>query len=235
MAPAAPAKPALPKLSGPMWVLALLGLTITFVLVVRLEYNYKLLLARRAQIGGQAGRWFPGFGAFLRIWLGTLAVFLLSALLVAGLAMLLAMLFGGAQALGARTGVMRVVFLVFFGIVAGAAGAFLAISPAMAYREARMFQLLWDNIGVSRIARFKTSLRTGAFVWLRIRNVLLTALTLGLYRPFARVAEYRMKAESTMLYLKGDLAPLVGQLMQQQQKDGLGDAMADALGLDLVG
>ena len=235
MAPDAKAKAALPKLSAPMWILVLLGLTLTFVFVVRLEYNYKLLLARRTQIGGQAGRWFPGFGAFLRIWLGTVGVFLLSALLVTGLAMLLAMLFGGAQALSERTGVMRVVFLVFFGIVAGVAGAFLAISPAMAYREARMFQLLWDNVGVSRLARFKTSLRTGAFVWLRIRNVLLTALTLGLYRPFARVNEYRMKAESTMLYLKGDMAPLVGQLMQQQQKDGLGDAMADALGLDLVG
>jgi len=145
------------------------------------------------------------------------------------------MAFGGPQALGARTGVMRVVFLVFFGMVAGAVGAFLALSPALAYREARMFQLLWDNVGVSRVARFKTSLRTGAFVWLRIRNVLLTSLTLGLYRPFARVNEYRMKADSTMLYIKGDLAPLVGQLMAQQQKDGFGDAVADALGLDLVG
>ena len=31
---------------------------------------------------------------------------------------------------------------------------FLASAPARAYRQARMFQLVWNNVGVSRIARF---------------------------------------------------------------------------------
>lgn len=43
-----------------------------------------------------------------------------------------------------------------------------------------MFQLMWNNIGVSDMARFKTDLRTAGFVWLRIRNILLNMLTAGL-------------------------------------------------------
>ena len=58
-------------------------------------------------------------------------------------------------------------------------------------------------------------------------------LTLGLYRPFAMVSEYRMKTHSIKLHVKGGVNQLVGQLVQQQ--GGLGDAVADAVGLDLVG
>ena len=63
--------------------------------------------------------------------------------------------------------------------------------------------------------------------------LLLTLLTLGFYRPFARVSEYRMKADSVTLHVKGGLDQLVGELVQQQE--GLGDALADAAGLDIVG
>lgn len=96
-----------------------------------------------------------------------------------------------------------------------------------------MFQLIWNNVGLSQIARFKTRLQPWAYVRLRIRNVLLTLLTLGLYRPFARVSEYRMKVDSVTLHVKGGLGQLVGQLSRQQQ--ALGDALADVAGLDLVG
>ena len=43
-----------------------------------------------------------------------------------------------------------------------------------------------------------------------------------------------MKADSVTLHVKGGLDQLVGQLVRQQQ-DGLGDALADAAGLDLIG
>jgi uncharacterized membrane protein YjgN (DUF898 family) len=71
------------------------------------------------------------------------------------------------------------------------------------------------------------------YVGLRVVNVLLTLLTLGFYRPFAMVSEYRMKAESVTLHVKGGLDQLAGQLAREEQ--GLGDAIADAVGLDLVG
>lgn len=227
-----------PEITAPMGILLFLGLATSFVLMTRLDYNYKVLLVRRTLIGDQAGRWHPGFGAFLRIALASLGVFLLSAVLVTLAMMLLGALFGGVQVLMGGTGGSRtamVIKAILIGTVIGLAGFFLSISPALAYREARMFQLLWNGVGVSRIARFRTSLGTSAFVWLRIKNVLLTVITLGFYRPFARVNEYRMKAESTMLYLKGGVEPLVSQLTRQQEQGGFGDAVADALGLDLVG
>ncbi|MPM52559.1 hypothetical protein SDC9_99319 [bioreactor metagenome] len=64
--------------------------------------------------------------------------------------------------------------------------------------------------------------------------MLLTLLTLGFYRPFARVNEYRMKFDSVTLYVKGSVDQLTGRL-QQGQKEGFGDALADAAGLDLIG
>ncbi len=70
--------------------------------------------------------------------------------------------------------------------------------------------------------------------WLRLKNMLLTLLTLGLYRPFARVSEYRMKLESVTLHIKGGVDQMAGILVRQQQ-GGLGDALADAAGLDLIG
>jgi uncharacterized membrane protein YjgN (DUF898 family) len=96
-----------------------------------------------------------------------------------------------------------------------------------------MFQLVWNNIGVSQVARFKCRLKPWRYVGLRVKNVLLSLLTLGFYRPFARVSEYRMKTESVTLHVKGGLDQLAGQLAREEQ--AVGDAIADAVGLELVG
>jgi len=48
------------------------------------------------------------------------------------------------------------------------------------------------------------------------------------------VSEHRMKTESVTLHVKGGLDQLAGQLARQQQ-GSVGDAIADAVGLDLVG
>ena len=97
-----------------------------------------------------------------------------------------------------------------------------------------MFQLLWNNIGVSQIARSTCNLRAGRFARLRLKTMVLTLLTLGFYRPFARVSEYRMKLESVTLHIKGGADQVAGVLVRQQE-GGLGDALADAAGLDLIG
>jgi uncharacterized membrane protein YjgN (DUF898 family) len=119
-------------------------------------------------------------------------------------------------------------------IVVGFFMLLLASAPARAYREARMFQLMWNNIGVSHVARFKSRLKSGSYVGLRIKNMLLSLLTLGLYRPFARVSEYRMKVESVTLHVKGGVEQVAGAMVRQQ-RGALGDALADAAGLDLIG
>jgi uncharacterized membrane protein YjgN (DUF898 family) len=170
---------------------------------------------------------------FVKVWLATLLVFVLT-LIVFALAA--ALLVGGSSALLPQLKQMGlfIVLLILFAAVFGVLLVVAATAPARAYREARMFRLVWDNVGVSQVARFKCHLRPGAYVWLRIRNMLLTLLTLGLYRPFARVSEYRMKLESVTLHVKGSVDQVAGVLVKQQQ-GGLGDALADAVGLDLIG
>jgi uncharacterized membrane protein YjgN (DUF898 family) len=97
-----------------------------------------------------------------------------------------------------------------------------------------MFNLVWSNTGLGNVARFKCELRVWRYVRLRLKNMLLSMLTFGFYRPFAITSEYRMKTESVTLHVKGGLDQLVGRLVTQQQ-GAVGDAIADAVGLDLVG
>ena len=209
----------------------LLALVLTVLLTIRLNYNYQGLLVRRARIGTQAGRWKPVFRDFVRIWAATVGVFLLAVVVVGGL--LLGVGASMAVFSGPRTTGLMGFILMVVALLAALLGLLLALAPARAYREARMFRLVWNKVGVSDIARFKCRLRVGRYVGLRIKNILLTLLTLGFYRPFARVSEYTMKVESVTLHLKGSVDQLVGQLVDQQ--GALGDALADAVGLDLVG
>lgn len=219
-----------PVVSLPMWGLIALGVAVSLLCIIRVEFNYKSLLVLRAGIGKQRGRWKPVYSDFVRIWGATIAV------LLAGIALILALgagalytlqaLFSAARGPAMFMLILVTVLVVFLGLV-------LVSAPARAYREARMFKLIWSNVGLSQIARFKCDLRHWPFVRLRLKNLLLTLLTLGFYRPFARVSEYRMKADSVTLHVKGGPDQLVGDLVKQQE--GLGDALADAAGLDIVG
>ncbi len=219
-----------PVVSAPMWGLIGLGLLLSLLCIIRVEFNYKSLLVLRAGIGQQRGRWKPVYSDFVRIWGATVLVALAGVALVLGLA-------GGAiytlQAMFSSARGQALFLLVFLVVLATLLGLILASAPARAYREARMFRLIWSNVGLGQIARFKCDLSHWAFMRLRIKNVLLTLLTVGFYRPFARVSEYRMKADSVTLHVKGGLDQLVGELVRQQ--DGLGDALADVAGLDIVG
>jgi uncharacterized membrane protein YjgN (DUF898 family) len=223
--------PGLPAMNAAMWGLIALGVILSVLCIIRVEFNYKSLLVLRGGIGNQRGRWKPVYGDFVRIWLATVGVLLagaaLAAALATGLVLAAQMAFGTTRAFGAMF-----VVLVFLAVLAGLLGLVIATAPARAYREARMFQLIWSNVGLSQIARFKCQLRPWAYVRLRMKNLLLTVLTLGLYRPFARANEYAMKVNSVTLYVKGGLDQLVGQLGRQQ--DALGDALADAIGLGIV-
>lgn len=224
----------MPPFTAGMGGLLLLGLALTVLCFIRLEYNYKSLLVLKAQVGAEKGRWKPVYMDFVKIWLATVAVFILC---VVGIVALVALLAGGSIALLASQSERMGLWMIVVGFLAAVVGFFLLIlasAPARAYREARMFQLMWNNIGVSHVARFKCHLKSGRFVGLRIKNILLTLLTLGLYRPFARVSEYQMKCESVTLHVKGGVEQVAGAMVRQQQ-GGLGDALADAAGLDLIG
>lgn len=225
----------LPTMTAAIWGLFVLGLLLSVLCFIRLEFNYKSLLVLRTQVGAETGRWKPVYMDFIKVWAATVAVFLL---FVVGISIGLAVLAGGSFALiaGLKDKWGALIFVIILvALVAGVFLLFLASAPARAYREARMFQLMWDNIGLSQVARFKCHLRTGSYVLLRIKNLFLTLLTLGLYRPFARVSEYRMKAESVTLHVKGGVDQVTSAMVRQQKEGGIGDALADAAGLDLIG
>ncbi len=225
----------LPTMTAAIWGLFVLGLLLSVLCFIRLEFNYKSLLVLRTQVGAETGRWKPVYMDFIKVWAATVAVFLL---FVVGISVGLAVLAGGSFALiaGLKDKWGALIFVIILvALVAGVFLLFLASAPARAYREARMFQLMWDNIGLSQVARFKCHLRTGRYVLLRIKNLFLTLLTLGLYRPFARVSEYRMKVDSVTLHVKGGVDQVAGSMVRQQQQGGIGDALADAAGLDLIG
>lgn len=224
----------LPQVSAPMVALVVLGLVLTVLCLIRIDFNYRSLLVLRASLGTELGRWKPVYMDFVRLWLATVGVFLVSILV---LSLLLAGLVGGSFAMvkalaQGQPGVGMVLFLIA-AFVALLFVLFLATAPARAYREAALFRLTWNNIGVSRIARFKCDLRVGRYVLLRLRNMLLTLVTLGLFRPFAVVSEYRMKLESVTLHIKGGVDQVAGTLARQQT-GGIGDALADAAGLELI-
>ncbi|QNN56729.1 DUF898 domain-containing protein [Diaphorobacter ruginosibacter] len=224
----------MPRIPGAAFGVLALSLFLTVLCFIRIEYNYRSLLVLRTRIGNEVSRWKPVYMDFVKIWAGTVLMFLFSMLLLVALGFAA---YGGAalliKSLMLGGGAMFVVILLV-GAVLLLLLLLLASGPARAYREARMFHLVWNNTGISTIARFKCSLSVGGFVLLRLKNMLLTILTLGFYRPFARVNEYRMKFDSVTLYVKGSMDQLAGRL-EQAQKEGFGDALADAAGLDLIG
>lgn len=220
--------------AGPAIAVLLLALVLTLLCVIRLEFNYRRLLVARARIGGLAGRFKPVYGDFVKVWLASVGIFVLTLLAVGGV--LAALAYGSGHLAsehlrGSGVAEMILLGLLVFGITLGV--MVLVSLPAHAYREARMFQLVWNNVGFDRIARTHSRLRTGAYVMLRVKNLLLSFLTLGFYRPFAVTSEYAAKVGSVTIYLEGDTEQLVGELVRQQ--GAFGDAAADALGLDLIG
>ena len=232
--------PGLRHSPGVLGALLVFALAASLAGFVRLEFNYTRLLFLRSGIGGQAGCWKPTYRAFVRIWLASVGVFLACLLVL--------VLVGAAVGLGPRGigmggdgvagllrgwgGVLLTMWLLVLWLLVPLA-LFVASAPAWAWREARMFALVWSGVGLGRIARVRSTLDPWRFVRLRVMNTILTLLTLGLYRPFAKVSEYRMKTESLTVYVRGDLDALVDRLEREQ--GALGDALADAVGLDLVG
>jgi uncharacterized membrane protein YjgN (DUF898 family) len=213
------------------WPTVAAALLVTLLAVIRLEFNYKRLLFTHALVGDQPGHWKPVFSDFVRVWASTVGVFAVCLLLGVGLAVfawywLFSNLLSG-------IGMLALVVVPVLMLATAALIWMVALLPARAFREARIFRLVWNNVGVSDMARFRCDLRARDYVLLRLRNLLLTFVTLGFYRPFAMISEYRIKAESVDVLVKGGLERVAGRMVAEQ--GALGDAMADAAGLDLVG
>lgn len=220
--------------AGPLLVvaLALALLAAGLVCMLRLTYNYARLRVIRSDFGGEAGRWKVEFRDWLRIGLGAFGLFVAIAIALLAVIVLAAggsiwLLLDAGKQPGTLAGLMVVLTLVASFLV-----FMLAAGPARAWAEARLHALVWNRVGLGQLARFRCDLQPWPYVRLRIRNMLLTAISMGFWRPFAITSEYRMKLESVTLHVKGGLDQLIGQRVQEQ--GAFGDAVADAVGFDLV-
>lgn len=170
-------------------------------------------------------------GSFYVIALKTIGVSLLAALIGGGMAMIiggggvLALLSGGGGkgAVGAAT-----VFAIVIAIIAIYGCVILVVQP---YVVSRMQNLVWGRTGSSQV-RFESDLRFWPLLWLTLKNLLLTLVTLGLYWPFAKIAMARMRLQAVTVVTR--LAPddLLGTL-RERADDAAGDAAGDLFGIDI--
>jgi uncharacterized membrane protein YjgN (DUF898 family) len=72
----------------------------------------------------------------------------------------------------------------FFPLLSALTFAYVAYLVTGPYLQVRVANLAWSNT-IFRGIRFESDLRARAFMKLQTVNVVLTLLTLGLYRPFA--------------------------------------------------
>jgi uncharacterized membrane protein YjgN (DUF898 family) len=216
---------------GPMvWLGGLGVMVLAGMILIRLRFNFLQLQMARTSLGGKMSKFKADFAEFFKVGVTCIGIGLLVYAALAGMIGLFsAGLIGFGRGMSGGGIVVLVIIMLLFLIP-------LLLVPAsitMAAWEAMVFRTVWSNAGLSNMARSKCNLNTRAFVWLRAKNVLLTLVTLGLYRPFAAVNEYRMKVDSVRIFTRGDINVLATQL-ERNHKNGLGDAAADLAGFDLA-
>jgi uncharacterized membrane protein YjgN (DUF898 family) len=95
-------------------------------------------------------------------------------------------------------------------LVAAVLGWLLLKALPLPYATSRMQTLLWACTGNAQV-RFKCELRCRDLVALNLKNSLLLLLTAGLYAPYARVAQWRLRLQSISLISRTQLDELVLQ------------------------
>jgi uncharacterized membrane protein YjgN (DUF898 family) len=128
-----------------------------------------------------------------------------------------------APGLGASAALGLVPLFVAVGLV-----AYLAF---MAMFTARLQNQVWSSTR-SAALQFSSQLSSGALAGLTIKNWLLTALTLGLYRPFAVVETTRLRLHAVSLVSTQDPA-LWADAGLAAHADATGDAAGDFFGIDM--
>jgi uncharacterized membrane protein YjgN (DUF898 family) len=134
-------------------------------------------------------------------------------------------------------GVIAAVFLTFtMGLMilapfVAVAGYLLLLVFPWAYGSAKLQNLFWSRTG-NRFMRFRSELLPAGYTALVAKNLLLTVLTVGLYRPFAAVSQWRARMEAVSLVSRVDFEQL-SQVLASGQTDAAGEMGADLLGLDL--
>jgi uncharacterized membrane protein YjgN (DUF898 family) len=95
----------------------------------------------------------------------------------------------------------------------------------------RMNNVAWSDTGFPGV-RIESAMRLRSWFRLQAVNVLLTLLTLGLYRPFAAVRTWRYRLAHARIEAPGGFDAATGQA-SRRPASAAGDGSAEFLGLDL--
>ena len=135
---------------------------------------------------------------------------------------------GLAKSMGA--GVDRGLFMV----IAGAGGMLayvLMFAVVLPYGAARMQNLAWNGTRSEALA-FRSALSFTALFVLTLKNWVLTALTLGLYRPFAAISTAKLRLEAVQIETQQDPADWVAAA-NAGHADATGEIAGDFFGIDM--
>ena len=134
------------------------------------------------------------------------------------------LLAGGANQ---QPGIAAVVLPVLAAVLSG----YLTYLLAGPYMQVRIANLVWSNT-TFRGMTIASDLRAWQFVKLQTVNVLLTLLTLGLYRPFAVVRVYEYRLAHLALHTQDSFESMAAG-SARRRGNAAGDGVADFLGVDL--
>ena len=191
---------------------------------------WSLALFKRYQhngycIAGQHGRVKLSVAKVYLLSMKTIGVALLPMLAAGALGALLFWLSRGMG--GSARGALGVA-LMTVGLTLGYLLTFAVVFP---YGAARMQNLAWNGTR-SQALGFKSTLKFRSLFALTLKNWLLTALTLSLYRPFAAVATARLRLEAVSIGCDEDPADWVAAA-QAGHADATGDIAGDFFGIDM--
>jgi uncharacterized membrane protein YjgN (DUF898 family) len=224
-APEAPGAPAPAPATGALTLL----LALLPMLLVLLAMPLFLWLLKRQQHrhygwGGEHTRFEVGPWAFYALVLKTAGLALLVAFLFGVGAALVAALAGDFDPRGSELGVVVMLLL-------GLLGYLLLFALMGGYFTARLQNRVWNGTASEHL-RFESALKARALAALWLKNAVLVVLTLGLYFPFAQVASARLRLQAVGLLATVDPAQILAS-GPSADESAAGDAAGDLFGFDV--
>lgn len=115
--------------------------------------------------------------------------------------------------------------------VAGTALLYLVFLVCGLFVTVRMNNMAWSDTGFPGV-RIASAMRLRTWLRLQAVNVVLTILTLGLFRPFAAVRSWRYRLDHARVEAPAGFESATG-VAQQRSVTAAGDGSAEFLGIDL--
>ena len=210
----------------PLPVLGIVGLA-TGLLLPLMHHTLKRYQHARISYGDVAAQFQPAVGRFYSVYFkGFLLLIVASAvgsLMALGIAW-------GANHFRAALGIEGPGDIRGVAIVAGGAVGIVAYLGVWPYFSARLQQVVWGNSRLGPV-RFHTYIRAWPLLWLVLKCVALTVMTLGLYWPYAAIALARFRIERMYVIAPAELNEAVAGVSARTV--AAGEGAADIFGLDV--